>query len=250
MGGNDWRGIVLSDWGRLVVLYESIILIFTFLLLNVPIFISLYKYIFKDLNSFTRLAICIFYWLFAFLTNELVPFIGVLILLFRVHGKTENEIQTRDINIWSIKFRDIGFVVASALVFKILINQINSLYVNILRVNFGIEAKSQEIIGEFATGELYYKVLLFVLVVVLAPFVEEYIFRYFIYDKLLLSRMHAYKAAIISTTLFTLLHLNVSGIPTFFGLGLYCTFIYEKKGFYGAVLTHMVSNLLTAMFLI
>lgn len=233
-----------------MALYESFILVFTFLLLNVPIFISLYRYIFKNLSPFEKLAACIFYWFFAFLTNELVPFVGVLILLFRVHGKTEDGMQTRDINIWSIRFRDIVFVVGSTLAFKIVINQLNSLYVNILRVNFGIEAKPQEIIGEFVTGELYYKVMLFILVVVLAPFVEEYIFRYYIYDKLLLPRMHALKAAIISTALFTLLHFNVSGIPTFLGLGLYCTFMYEKKGFYGAVVTHMVSNFLTAVFLI
>lgn len=232
-----------------MVLYESFILIFTFLLLNVPIFISLYKYVFKDLNSFAKLAIGVFYWSAAFLTNELVPFIGVLILLFRVHGKTENEMQTRDINIWSIGFRDIALVTGAALIFKAVINQLNKLYVNILSMYFGMKVKPQEIVGEFEMGDMYYKVLLFVLVVVLAPFVEEYIFRYYIYDKLLLPKMPFAAAAIISTALFTLLHLNVSGIPTFFGLGLYCTFIYEKKGFYGAVITHVVSNLVTAVFL-
>ncbi|MDD4503708.1 MAG: CPBP family intramembrane metalloprotease [Clostridiaceae bacterium] len=233
-----------------MVLYESFILIFTFLLLNIPIFVSLYKYVFKDLNPFSKLSIGVFYWSSAFLTNELVPFIGVLILLFRVHGKAENEMQTRDINIWSIGFWDIALVTGAALIFKAVINQLNKLYVNILGMYFGMEVKPQEIIGEFEVGELYYKVLLFVLVVVLAPFVEEYIFRYYIYDKLLLPRMPSAVAAIISTALFTLLHLNVSGIPTFFGLGLYCTFIYEKKGFYGAVITHLVSNLVTAAFLI
>jgi len=233
-----------------LVLYESFISILTFLLLNVPIFLSLYKYVFWSLNPFAKLAAGIFYWFFASFTNELVPFIGVLILLYRVHGKTEERMRPRDINIWFIRFRDIVFVAGSAVVFKGVINQINNLYVNILSVYFGVEAKPQEIVGEFVTGELYYKMLLLVLVIVLAPFVEEYIFRYYIYDKLLLPRMHAFAAALISTALFTLLHFNVSGIPTFLGLGLYCTFIYEKKGFYGAVLTHMISNFLTAVFLI
>jgi uncharacterized protein len=135
------------------------------------------------------------------------------------------------------------------LIFKIVISQLNSLYLNIISKYLGMDVKPQEIIEEFVVGELYYKVLLFVLVVVLAPFVEEYIFRYYIYDKLLLPRMPAVVAAIISSALFTLLHFNVSGIPTFLGLGLYCTFMYEKKGFYGAVITHVVSNLATAAFL-
>jgi membrane protease YdiL (CAAX protease family) len=113
-----------------------------------------------------------------------------------------------------------------------------------------MQVEPQEIVKEFAVEEMYYKMLLFALVVVLAPFVEEYIFRYYIYDKLLLSRMPSLAAAIISSALFTMLHLNISGIPTFLGLGLYCTFVYERKGFYGAVITHMVSNLVTAAFLV
>jgi membrane protease YdiL (CAAX protease family) len=124
------------------------------------------------------------------------------------------------------------------------------LYVNMLDLFFGMEAKPQEIVEEFAAGGQFYKIMLFALVVILAPFVEEYIFRYYIYDMLLLPRMPALTAAIISSALFTLLHLNVSGIPTFFGLGLYCTFIYEKKGYYGAVITHVVSNLATVVFLL
>lgn len=231
-------------------IYEAFVVILTFLLINVPIFISLNDYVFKDLSSVARLVIGVIYWSAAFLLHELIPFIGVLILLFRFHGKTEDEMQIRDINIWSARVRDIVIVTGGTLVFKAVINQINNLYVYILNVYFNMETKPQEIVNEFASGEMYYKVLLFILVVVLAPFVEEYIFRYYIYDKLLLKRMPSVAAAIISATLFTMLHFNLSGIPTFFGLGLYCTFIYEKKGFYGAVTAHLVSNLITATFLI
>lgn len=233
-----------------MILYEAFILLLTFLLLNVPIFLSLYQYVFYNLNPFAKLAIGIFYWCFAFLTQELVPFIGVVILLFKVHGKAEDEMQARDINIWSISLRDTFLVAFAALVFKVAISQLNILYVNMLDLFFRMEVKPQEIVEEFAAGDQYYKILLFVLVVILAPFVEEYIFRYYVYDKLLLPRMPAVAAAIISSALFTLLHLNVSGIPTFFGLGLYCAFVYEKKGYYGAVITHIVSNLATTVFLL
>lgn len=236
--------------GALLKIYEAFVIIFTFLLINVPIFISLHDYVFKDLNPVAKIVIGVIYWSAAFLTHELIPFIGVLILLFRVHGKTEDEMQIRDINIWSARARDIVIVAGGTLVFKAVINQINNLYVYILSIYFNMETKPQEIVKEFASGEMHYKVLLFILVVVLAPFVEEYIFRYYIYDKLLLKRMPSVAAAIISAILFTMLHFNISGIPTFFGLGLYCTFIYEKKGFYGAVTAHLVSNLVTATLLI
>jgi membrane protease YdiL (CAAX protease family) len=203
----------------------------------------------KDLNPFAKFSVSILYWVSAFLTHELIPFIGVIILLFKVHNKAENKMQMRVTDTWSIGYIDIAFVAGTALVFKIVISQVNRLYVNIIKMYLEMEVKPQEIVEEFAAGELYYQLLLFVLVVVLAPFVEEYIFRYYIYDKLLLPRMPAVAAAIIASALFTLLHFNVSGIPTFLGLGLFCTFMYEKKGFYGAVITHVVSNLVTAALL-
>lgn len=235
--------------GTLLLLFEEFILIFTFLLINIPVFLSLYRYALKGLNPFARLAAGIFYWILAFLTNELAPFIGVLILIFTVHRKEPDEIQIREIDIWSIGFRDIAYVSFSAVAFKLVISQVNIIYVNLLERYFGLQATPQEIVEEFATGESFYKILLFALVVIMAPLVEEYVFRYFLYDRLLLPRMPAIIAAIISSALFTLLHLNVSGIPTFFGLGLYCTFMYEKKGFYGAVITHIVSNLITMVLL-
>lgn len=248
MGDNDSWGIVFLIGGARLV-FESVILVFTFLLLNIPIFISLYKYIFKEYNIFIKFSIGIFYWTFAFVTHELVPFIGVILLLFRVHGKEEQDNQIRDINIWHLGFRDALFAAGGALVFKVVISLLNKLYVDILSSYSGLQIEPQEIVGEFAVEDLYYKLLLFCMVVIFAPFVEEYIFRYYIYDRLLLPRMPGLAAAVISSALFTLLHLNISGIPTFLGLGLYCTYMYEKKGFYGAVITHVVSNLVTAVLL-
>jgi membrane protease YdiL (CAAX protease family) len=205
--------------------------------------------VFKDLNIFIKLVISVFYWTTAFLLHEFVPFIGVLILLFKVHGREEDENRIRDINIWHLGFREALLAAGGALVFKVVISLLNKLYVEILSVYSELQIEPQEIVKEFEAGELNYKLLLFLMVVVLAPFVEEYIFRYFIYDRLLLPRMPVLAAAIISSALFTLLHLNISGIPTFFGLGLYCTYMYEKRGFYGAVIAHVVSNLATAVLL-
>lgn len=233
-----------------MIFYETFILLFTFLLLNIPVFISLHKYLLKKLSPLARTAIGVLYWTVAFAVNELAPFAGVLILLFLVHGRNREEVQDRDIDIWSIGLADIAIVTGAALVFKVLISQVNRLYVDVLDKYWGLEPEAQEIVKEFAGGELDYKVLLFALVVILAPLVEEYIFRYYLYDKLLLPRMPGVAAAIISSALFTLLHYNISGIPTFFGLGLFCTYMYEKKGFYGAVITHVVSNLVTAVFLL
>jgi uncharacterized protein len=54
-------------------------------------------------------------------------------------------------------------------------------------------------------------------------------------------------AGIFSAALFTVSHLNVSGVPTFFILGLLCAYLFQKKGYWAAVLAHAVSNLITLM---
>ncbi|MGE5630314.1 MAG: lysostaphin resistance A-like protein [Caulobacteraceae bacterium] len=233
-----------------MVYYETFVMLFTFLLINAPVFLALNRYIFGSLNIYKKLIFAVVYWVPALFTQQLMPFLGVIVLLIWHHSKEGNDIGIRDFNPWLTSFRDIAIVAVWAAIFKILISQLNKLYVYALAVFLKYEAVPQDIVGEFNRGELYYKVMLFILVVILAPFVEEYIFRYYIYDKVLLPQMPAAAAALISTLLFTLLHYNISGIPTFFGLGLFCTFMYEKKGYYGAVTTHMVSNLMTAILLI
>lgn len=234
----------------MLVFYESFILLFTFLLLNVPIFFSLYKYVFRRLSIFVKLTAGIVYWTSAIATHELVPFVGVVVLLLGVHSKEENDYQIRETDIWRIGPRQAVFAAGGALVFKVVISLVNKLYVDLLSIYSGLQIEPQEIVKEFASEDWLYKLMLFLMVVIFAPFVEEYIFRYFIYDRLLLPRMPGFAAAVISSALFTLLHLNISGIPTFFGLGLYCCYVYEKKGYYGAAIAHVVSNLVTAALLL
>jgi len=90
---------------------------------------------------------------------------------------------------------------------------------------------------------------LFFVIVIFAPIVEEYVFRYYLYDKLFLARMPRVFAACLSAAIFTIAHYNLSGIPSFFGLALFCTRMYEKKGYFAAVTAHMVFNLGTVVLL-
>lgn len=196
-----------------------------------------------------KLAVGIIYWSSALFTHEFVPFLGVVVLILTVHSKEEPDYGIRDTDIWHLELHQVAFAAAGALVFKVVICLVNKLYVDVLSRFSQLDIGPQEIVKEFASEVLLYKLMLFLMVVIFAPFVEEYIFRYFIYDKLLLPKMPGMAAAVISSALFTLLHLNISGIPTFFGLGLYCCYMYERKGYYGAVTAHVVSNLVTAALL-
>jgi len=235
--------------GASLAFLESFILLFTFLLLNLPVFFSLYKYVFRERSIFVKLVVGVVYWTSAIFTHEFVPFLGVVLLILKVHSKEEADYEIRETDIWHIRLQQVVFAASGALIFKVLISLLNKLYVDLLSRYSELQIEPQEIVKEFASEQLLYKVILFLMVVIFAPFVEEYIFRYFIYDRLLLPRMPGLAAAVISSALFTLLHLNISGIPTFFGLGLFCCYSYERKGYYGAVTAHVVSNLVTAVLL-
>ena len=112
-----------------------------FLLIN-ACFVSLYTCI-QKFEPGAKLILSS-YWFSAFYP-EFVPFIKVLILLFKVHGKQRlgKEIN---INIKSPKPRDIvPFSCRHHTDFQRVINQINKLYVYILNIYFSIEAKPQKL---------------------------------------------------------------------------------------------------------
>lgn len=231
--------------------YELFIYLLTFLLINVPIYITIEKRIMRHAALYKRGIFAVMYWAAAYYAYELAPFIGVLALISLVHRKEELAYTgLRDLDVWTFNAASLLPVAGLSVLFKLLISIVNEGYRLILVNLLAIDPKPQEIVNEFMQGELLYKVILFLLAVILAPVVEEYVFRYFIYDKLLLPRMPAFSAAVISAGLFTLLHYNVAGVPTFFGLGLFCAYIYERYGFYGAVTAHGISNLVTAILLI
>ncbi len=231
--------------------YEVFLYLFTFLLINVPIYWTLDRRILQNSGIFIRVAFAAAYWASAYYAYELAPFIGVLVLISRIHRREEMPYTgLREINIWTFDKSSLLPVALFSLLFKAAVGIVNEGYRLLLERMLAIDPKPQEIVSEFMQSELFYKTVLFMLAVVLAPVVEEYVFRYFIYDRLLLPRMPALSAAVISAALFTLLHYNIGGVPTFFGLGLFCAYIYERYGYYGAVAAHGISNLVTALLLI
>lgn len=242
VGGNGGEGLHF---------YESFIYLLTFLLINLPIYMTINRRLLRKAAFYKKALFTAAYWAVAFYAYEVGPFIGVLVLIGLVHRKEETDLNwSRDINVWAFNPPGLLAVAGLSLLFKAAVGILNEAYGLLLKHALNIVPEPQEIVNDFMQGETYLKFVLLVLAVVMAPVVEEYVFRYFIYDKLLLPRMPALAAAVISSALFTLLHNNIGGIPTFFGLGLFCVYVYERYGFYGALLAHGMSNLITAVLLI
>jgi len=242
-----------------------VVFIFVFLIVNIPIYLQLYRIFLKDKKSFSIISITALYWIGAIFTENLIPFIVVVLLLYRYHlkvncpagaregalGHPENQDESymRDINIWRFDGHTVLNAAIATLVFKILITIVNGIYVYILSILMKTEIRPQEVVTDFYESGFGPRFILFFIIVLFAPFVEEYVFRYFLYDKFFLPRMPRGFAACLSAVIFTIAHYNLSGIPSFFGLALFCTYIYEKKGYFAAVTAHMAFNLSTLILL-
>ena len=230
---------------------RTIVFIFVFLIINASIYIQLYSIFLKDKKLWQVLAITVVYWLGTVFTENLFPFIAVVTLITRYHLRTENDSRyIRKIDIWKFRWDQVFKTGILTLIFKIGLTFVNSIYVVILNYFIDFDAKPQDVIVNFYQSDLSLKLAMFLLIVIFAPFVEEYVFRYFLYDKFFLSYMPAFYAAILSAAIFTIAHYNAAGVPSFFGLALFCNYIYEKKGYFSAVTVHLVFNLSTLILMI
>ncbi len=83
--------------------------------------------------------------------------------------------------------------------------------------------------------------------VILAPIVEELIFRGLIYNRL--KRMTSLKvAAVISAVLFGAFHMNWLQAPYAFVIGLLCVFIYEKyQTIFASIFFHGMANMFSVL---
>ena len=111
------------------------------------------------------------------------------------------------------------------------------------------EYKQQEIVLNFKSTLIEDKgILLHVLII--APIVEEVIFRGYIY-KILKSKLPIIFSMIISSTLFALIHYNVLSYILLFVLSIFLTYIYERNGsIIYPIIIHSLFNLMMSTLII
>lgn len=227
-------------------------LLITFLLimgLNIPVFLELYKHILKHKVSAVQIIITAAYWIAAFTTQTIAAFAAIVYLYFFFYRNTEIDDTLRDTDTWHISVLGIIAVAGLSILARIFIGAVNYAYVVGLDKILHYDIKPQDIVTYYAHSEWWLRGFLAAEIVLIAPIVEEFVFRFLLYDKFLVEKMPRFTAAIISAGLFTLVHFNVAGVPTFFGLGLWCVLMYEKRGYWGAVIAHGIANAIALFYL-
>ncbi|MDF2673670.1 MAG: family intrarane metalloprotease [Clostridiales bacterium] len=208
-------------------------------LLALPPWFVFRKYVKDRINRYLLILMFIIYIGITLFTEQLMPFILVIfIFIFMGRFREDNELtyyfrplkkKKLEILLYSIVFMFLSKLVSA--VFVLIINQV-----------FHIELESQEIMDMFLKGSWLAIIALTVLTVVIAPVLEEFIFRHILYGGIS-KKIGKIAAAIISSLLFTLLHYNLAGVVAFFAVGIYNCYLYEKYGYRAAVINHSIFNL-------
>jgi membrane protease YdiL (CAAX protease family) len=168
-----------------------------------------------------------------FVFNELL--ILIVLMYFGIYFQDEKKL---------LKVNKLKDSVVSFILFIPLLFLISFIIQNILP-----EYKQQEIVLNFKSNLLKDKALL-LHVLIIAPVVEEIIFRGYIY-RILKTKIPIMFAIIISSTLFSLIHYNVLSFILLFVLSIFLTYIYERNGsIMCPIIIHSLFNLMMSALII
>jgi|GEM_PF-2214722 len=120
----------------------------------------------------------------------------------------------------------------------------------LLLKKFGVDPRLQEAVEIIMRGSPASIAVMIFAAGILAPVGEELVFRHVITKKLEPLAGPA-TAAVATSLLFAVVHMNIQAFPALFLLGLWLTFLYRKTGsLLSAMMGHMIFNLTTILILL
>jgi uncharacterized protein len=123
----------------------------------------------------------------------------------------------------------------------ILVNVVVALFL----FNFKIDLNEQEIIKELSRGSLKQLFFMTPIMVIFAPVLEEFTFRWLLFEKIFSPRVGIYMAALVSSIIFSLVHFNLRSFPVLMVISFINCYIIHKKGYWYAVFNHLIFNSVT-----
>lgn len=194
----------------------------------------------KGMNKIVLMIISILYVFLSMFTQNLLPFILVLICISYMRYDIE---LYEDYNIYKFSIRNLNFM--KALSYSIL-SYIFTVIVATIAISlfftYKVPLKEQEIVSYMSNLPLKKFIYMIPVTVVFAPVVEEFIFRWIIFEKVFKDRIGIYLAAIISSLTFSMVHFNIKSFPAILWIGIFNCFLIHKKGYWYAVINHSFFN--------
>lgn len=184
---------------------------------------------------------------------NILPFVLVIIILFK--GRNEDFLRNK---YSSLKFSLKEFKLKKALLysfisyFAVIIPV--SMITQIVMKTLGLSMEKQQVVQMLGDYGLLKLLIVSPALVIFAPVVEEYVFRYVLFDRILRNKLKGKFGFIISATivsiLFALVHYNAFATGMLFAISFYNCYLIENKGYWYAVFNHFVVNMITTTALI
>lgn len=213
--------------------------------LVIPPWFALRKYIRPRLNRFALVIIFILYVAATLFTENLMPFIAVLLTLYFIKRTRYEGAESYYLRPLRNKKLE---VILYAIGFKFFATLVNGIYILLLQ-GLKVELESQEITKLFADAAWFKIIILSAMTVIIAPILEEFIFRHILYRGFA-KKIGKVFAVILTSTIFALIHYNIAGSISFFMLGIYNCYLYEEYGYRAAVVNHFIFNLFSTAIII
>jgi|GEM_PF-288747 CAAX amino terminal protease family. len=252
---------------KIDIIKDALVLLFVY----IPPFIIFVKF-WRERHKGKALLVLIgfLYIIISFFTQNLLPFILVIFNIKYLKSATNmydnfrNEYYSMnysrrgisskvrgDYERFKFSLKSFNIIIGIRLAFiSYLITIFISAFETILLSNFKVEAKQQEIVTWMTTMPLGKFLIMIPIVVVFAPVLEEFVFRWILFEKTFRPRVGVYFAAILSSLIFACIHFNLRAFPLLVWIGLYNCYLINKKGYWYAVFNHFVFNFVTTTILL
>lgn len=217
------------------------------LCIAIPPWLTLRKYFVNRINKPVMIIMFLIYMVSIIFTQSqnILPFIVVLISIYLLYRTRNNEEEIYYLRPLKEKKIEVLF---QSIAFKVIISIVN-MWFAVFMMGFGIKLQQQEISKIFMDSSWTKIILLSLLTVVTAPILEEFIFRHTLYRQLS-KKTGKIAACLITSGLFALLHFNFLGTISFFGVGIFNCYLYDKYGYRAAVINHFVFNFVSTFMII
>lgn len=172
---------------------------------------------------------------------QLIPFLFIVAMIIRSQQRRKGQFLYDEALRWDMQTIHVVTALAFGIGMEFISGMISIAFKQVLDY-FNIPAPKQPIIEILFQlhGFRFYAILF--LAVVIAPIVEEYVIRRWLYDQILKKYMSIPWAMIVSAVVFGLLHFNLLSFPAIILIGLVNCVLYDRKGYWWPVFLHMGFN--------
>lgn len=172
-----------------------------------------------------------------FVNYNLIPFILVVLIILNM-AKEDMNYSRFGFSLKDFKLGKAVFYSISSYAIIIMVNIISAIIIQ----NFNIKGQEQEVVEMLRKASFTYFLILGPMILIFAPVVEEFVFRYFLFEKIFTPRIGVLLSALLSSIFFALTHFNLLATPILLTVALINSYLIHKKGYWYAVFNHFIFN--------